>query len=416
MFTNDPAKPRGGARGHPGLIRTKVESPTTLLLPAPLSSAVSLLQQRTATTEQFHGALIVLAVMWEGRDKKARTMRLTKAQALRFVRCLGRHNPATFVCEALGCPLVVPASSINGNKTNIWGFPPWADGRSEKIAVALTPYQRQRWENRGAILVECSDKANPPKAIVRQTLALTTEGSRFAAMAADVAALGEIRAIGRFRKTPTKATVTANGDILSSVSRLPERLRAELRIAGSAVAEFDIQSAHASMLGMFYKDESGRKWAKERERFIEEGTAGFPTIYGSGEERKERKRLFLSALNQSANAAHHASAGYREFERLFPLLATKIARIRFREAKTLGSILRHRLALIMRQLVEENHADGIHSIPVTDSAVVAMPDDLRGQHHAAFSTAYRLGVPLAEQTGVPALIEGSNGENYRFFF
>lgn len=83
--------------------------------------------------------------------------------------------------------------------------------------------------------------------------------------------------------------------------------------------------------------------------------------------------------------------------------------------KVLGDILRHRLAVIQRQLVKENHADGIRSIPVVDSAVVAMPDDFQGQHRAAFRTAWRLGVPLAELTGVPALIEGNNGENYRFY-
>lgn len=377
--------------------------------------ATSVLRQRTKTTEQFHGALIVAAVMWEGCNKDARTIRLTKAAGLSFVRCLARHNPATFVCEAWGCPLESLGSSINGNKTNIWGFPPWTNGRTERIAVRLTPHQRERWENRATILVGCSNKANPPAALVRQTLALTAEGSKFAAKAAQFTAPGEIRAIGCFRKTPRKVTITGNGDILSTVSRLPELLRAELRIAGSAVAEFDVQSAHAVMLGTFYEHERGRKWAQERERFIEEGTAGFPTIYGSGAERKERKLRFLPALNQSVNAAHHASVGYRELERLFPLLAAKIARIRSLNSKALGAILRHQLALIIRQLVEENHADGIHTIPVTDSAIVAMPDDLQGQHQAAFRTAWRLGMSLANQTGVPALIEGSNGENYRFF-
>ena len=63
----------------------------------------------------------------------------------------------------------------------------------------------------------------------------------------------------------------------------------------------------------------------------------------------------------------------------------------------------------------ENDADGIRSIPVIDSAVVAMPNDLRDQHRAAFRTAWRLGVPIAKKTGTAPLIEGSNGESYRFF-
>ena len=61
-------------------------------------------------------------------------------------------------------------------------------------------------------------------------------------------------------------------------------------------------------------------------------------------------------------------------------------------------------------------ADDIRSIPVVDSAIVAMPDDMGGAFRAAFRTAWRLGVPLAQQTGVPAIIEGSNGDKFQFFF
>ena len=339
-------------------------------------------------------------------------MRLTKAMGLRFVRALGEGvNPVTFVCESWGCTLLSRGSSINGNKTNLWSYPSWADGRTVRLPVALTPYQRKRWQNRRAILVHCANKANPAAALVRETLALTKESVEFKRRASALRASGQIQTVRAYRKDPSKVNITRDGDIQSVVSRLPEELRSLLLIGGCAVAEFDIKSAHAVLLGMFYDGELGEEWAAERGRFVAEAVAGFPSLYGPS---KEHKISFLSALNQSPTAARHASHGYREFERLLPLLAAKAARIRWRNPKALGSILRNRLAIIMRELVKENHADGIRSIPVVDSVVVAVPEDLWGKHRAAFRTAWRLAVPLAKLTGVPALIEGRDGESYRF--
>ena len=101
---------------------------------------------------------------------------------------------------------------------------------------------------------------------------------------------------------------------------------------------------------------------------------------------------------------------------MFPLLAEKSARVRWRDSKALGSLLRHSLAVIMRDMILANHADGIRTIPVVDSAVVAMPrPDHWKQHQAEFRTAWRLGVPIKEATGASALIEGSNRVNYQFF-
>ena len=109
------------------------------------------------------------------------------------------------------------------------------------------------------------------------------------------------------------------------------------------------------------------------------------------------------------------------------------------DSKLAGRRLRCALAEIMKQLILENHADGIHSIPVVDSVVVPMPSGMAEQpgsiveqfgdntlivpmpcgfaeqHHNAFRTAWRLGVPIAKLTGTAPLIVGNNGEKYRFF-
>lgn len=411
---NSPPNPAG--RVAPAGPATSLMLPCSTLYGVVMPYATRLLASSSPSlsAELFNGVLLVASLLWEGRNKKEKTMRLTKAMGLRFVSALGKgFNPVTFVCKAWGCALLSKGVNINGNKTNIWGYPSWAGGRTVRLPVALTPYQRKRWKNRRAILIHCSNQANPAAALVRQTLALTTESAAFTKSALEFTAGGEVTAIRCFRATPVRVNTTRDGDIQSAVSRLPETLRHELLIEGKHIAEFDIKSAHAVLLGMFYKSEIGDEWAAERGRFVVEAVAGFSSLYGPN---KEHKINFLSALNQSPKVARHASHGYREFERLFPLLAAKTARIRWRNPKALGSILRHRLAMIIRKLVEENHADGIRSIPVVDSAVVAMPEDLWGKHRAAFRTAWRLGVPLAEQTGVPALIEGSDGEKYRFFF
>lgn len=387
--------------------------PPPLIFGSPILALSHLFSSCPNRLERMNGALLVAGVLWEGRNKEARTMRLTKKMALHFVRALGKGiNPVTLVCKSWGCKLLAKGSNINGNKTNIWSYPPWANGQTVRLPVSLTPYQVKRWKNRQNILIECADKAHPASAAVRKTLALTTESDAFKVAAAALTEPGKRVTVQSFRRSPTKITNTGDGDILSPVARLPEALRALLLIDGRSVAEFDIKSAHAVMLGIFYEGETEDEWVAERERFIAEGVAGFTAIYGHN---KEHKKGYLAGLNQSATVARHASHGYREFERLFPLLAGKVAQIRWRNPKALGSILRHRLAIILRELVVENHADGIRSIPVTDSAVVAMPGDFHGKHRASFRTAWRLGVPLTKQTGVPALIEGSDGENYRFF-
>lgn len=364
------------------------------------------------TSEVLNGALLVSSILWEGRNSVERTMRLPKAMGLRLTRALGAGvNPVSFVCKAWGCKLLSKGSNLHGNQTNVWSYPDWADGRTLKLPVALTPYQRKRWRNRNSILVGCSNKANPAAAVVRQTLALTTESSDFTKAALELTEDGEITSVRCFRATPTKVNITRDGDIQSVVSRLPETLRSTLRIAGQDVAEFDIKSAHAVLLGILYDGEVGSEWDAERSRFLAETRLGFVTIYG---DQKQHKKAFLAALNQAPRVGRHSSHGYREFERLFPMLAEKSARVRWRNSKALGSLLRHKLAVIMRDLVLANAADGIRCLPVVDSAVVAMPVDPWRQHQAEFRTAWRMGVPIKEATGASALIEGSSGVSYQF--
>ena len=379
-------------------------SPALLLLSCSLGTPL--------TSEALNGALLVAGILWEGRNTKERTMRLPKSMGLRFTRALGAGvNPVSFVCKAWGCKLLSKGSNLRGNQTNVWSYPDWADGRTLKLPVALTPYQKKRWRNRNSILVACSNKANPAAALVRQTLALTTESSDFTKAALELTEEGEITSVRCVRASPTKVNITRDGDIQSVVSRLPETLRSTLRIAGQDVAEFDIKSAHAVLLGILYHGEVGSEWDAERSRFLAETKLGFLTIYG---DQKQHKKAFLAALNQAPRVGRHSSHGYREFERLFPLLAEKSARIRWRNSKALGSLLRHKLAVIMRDLVLANAADGIRCLPVVDSAVVAMPVDPWRQHQAEFRTAWRMGVPIKEATGASALIEGSNGFSYQF--
>src|SRR6187401_1526533 len=99
----------------------------------------------------------------------------------------------------------------------------------------------------------------------------------------------------------------------------------------------------------------------------------------------------------------------------FPLLAAKLARIKASNHKAAGRRLRITLAEIAKTMLIENDANGIPSIPVTDSAIVAMPDDFAQQQRAAFRTAWRLAVPIAKLAGTAPVIEGSNGESFQFF-
>ena len=362
------------------------------------------------------GFTMIAALLWSSQRRDADhnvIMRLVNKAARKFVKGVsGISNPATFVAKAWGCEPATRGCNINGKVANTWHLPPWWKGGDEKITLRLTPGQLERWNRQNEILRECMDEANPHAAIVRKTLALTKPGPSFDATAQTLKEEGQRDAVKDYLTHPGKVNVTRDVDVQSNVSRLPEVMRAELQIDGLPVAEFDVKSAHAVLLGMFYESETGADWQAEKKCFDEEVLLGFQSIYG---EDKAWKVDFLAALNQSTRVACHASEGYRELKRLFPLLFAKLARLKATNRKTVGRRLRVTLAEIVKNMLIENDADGIRSIPVIDSAVVAMPNDLRDQHRAAFRTAWRLGVPIAKKTGTAPLIEGSNGESYRFF-
>ena len=360
------------------------------------------------------GCLLVASLLWSSRrqhPKKARhVMRLVEAAARQFVAL--PQNPATFIARvAWDCELATMGRNFGGKVANEWFLPPWFDGRVTKQKIRLTARQHNRWNNAGAILRACSDEANPHLAIVRQNIRCTERGATFDAAFRKIDKEGQQTAVKNYLESPHDCGVTCDNDIHSNVSRLPKPIRLALSIAGKNVAEFDIKSAHPELLGMFYRDESGAEWLAEQSRFNQESRNGFLSIYGKD---KAWKTGFLSGLNQATTAARILSPGYREFERLFPLLAAKIARLKSRDPLCVGRILRVRLAEIQKQLIVENNGDGIPTIPVVDSAIVAMPDDPHGQHRAAFRTAWRLAVPLSELSGTHPLIVGSNGESYRF--
>ena len=85
------------------------------------------------------------------------------------------------------------------------------------------------------------------------------------------------------------------------------------------------------------------------------------------------KRGYLAALNQPTRVARHASPGYTEFERLFPFLSGKVARLKSRDPLAVGRRLRYGLAEIMKPLIIENAKDGIRTVPVVDSASSECP-------------------------------------------
>jgi hypothetical protein len=362
------------------------------------------------------GVFMVAHLLWESRYTSPngdKLLRLTRSSALRFVdRLDGCSNPATFVAEAWGCKPATRGCNLNGKVANTWHSPPWSHGATEEVRLGLTPTQINRWTRRHEILRECLDKANPHAAIVRETLALTKPGPGFESSVKLLTKPGEREAVEKYRHHPINMNVTRDGDVQSNVSRLPEIARASLHIESMPVAEFDVKLAHAVLLGIFYEGETGDDWLEEKARFNEEALRGFPSVYGEG---KAWKVEFLASLNQSTRVARHASEGYRQLERLFPLLAGKLARMKAVNRKAVGRRLRVTLAEIVRDMLIENGKDGIRSIPVVDSAVVAIPEGAFDKHRAAFRTAYRLGVPIAEKTGVAPLIEGSNGEKFRFF-
>ena len=394
-----------------------VVSAGVVMLVLPLGGCAELVSACSGLSAHTrNGLCLVAALLWSSckRQKGGQVvMRLVKPAACRFVDLTnGTANPATFVARAWRCEPARRGNNINGHVANTWFAPEWCDGSSEKVPVRLTPHQLARWNRRSEILRECLDAANPHAALVRQTLAVTMPGPAFEEMARQLTLPGERKAARSYIKRPNNINLTIDGDVQSNVARLPDVLRATLRIDGQPVAEFDVKSAHAVLLGMFYANETGAEWLAERERFAEEVLRGFVSIYGEG---KEWKIEFLSALNQRTCVARNASEGYREFERLFPLLAGKLWSMKRHDRNAVGRRLRCELAKIMGRLVIENAADGIRSIPVVDSAVVAMPGDAFARHQAEFSAAWRLGMPIAELTGTAPLITGSNGENYRFF-
>ena len=88
--------------------------------------------------------------------------------------------------------------------------------------------------------------------------------------------------------------------------------------------------------------------------------------------------------------------------------------MRSRDPLAVGRRLRYELAEIMKPLIIENAKDGIRTVPVVDSALVGVPEDAFERHRAEFRTAWRLGAPIAEITGIAARIVGTNGEDYIF--
>lgn len=390
---------------------------------------------------QQSALILIGSLLWSSRKRLkdgSHVMCLVRAAARHFLDKVGScYNPATFVAQVWGCKQATKGSNVLGKVANTWFLPDWCDGSEKVVEVLLTPLQLRNWNRRGAILQECLDAANPHAALVRKTLMVTTEGPAFASQLERLEKGGERKAVKNYRKKPHQLNVTRDVDVQSNVSRLPEKMREALLIDGHHVGEFDVKSAHAVLLGMFYEGETSAEWMAEKARFETEVINGFLTIYGEG--NKKRKRKFLSALNQPNTAAIHASEGYREFRRLFPLLARKVEHMKRFDSKLAGRRLRCALAEIMKQVTLDNNADGIHSIPVVDSVVVPMPSGIAEQpssiveqfgdntlivpmpcgfaeqHRNAFRTAWRLGVPIAKLTGTAPLIVGSETEKYRFF-
>lgn len=414
-----PPRSRGGGVGgsvSKGLGRTGRQSITnkssstlaSLQLPGG-SDLLEKLRTVARTEEQFGGLCMVLSIMWEGRFHDAKTMRLPKVMALCFLSdtlCRPWTNPATVVAEATGCRLLERASNTYGNVTNIWSYPAGADGSTVAEEVKLMPSQLKRWERRHEILRECQEEANPAVRLIRDTLSRTTESDRFKELAAALTAKGKMRAVNAWRKSPTKVTVTRDGDILHSVARLPPMLRQKLLIDEKPIIELDVKSAHPVLLGIVYKGKSSAEWLAERDRYLAEAARGFPTLYGEG---KDHKKAFLAALNQTPNAARHASRTYAALEKQFPLLAREIEWKREERPKALGAMLRSALAKIMSQAVVDNSASGHLSLPVTDSIMLVLSgnDDSR----AIAECVGRMSVALHKLTGITPLICSSDGRS-----
>ena len=367
------------------------------------------------------GIAMVAAIVWKSckvRKKNALpVMRLTRNAAKRFVdRVPNFANATTFIADAWECSQVTRGSNSNGNVTNEWQIPKWYDGQCEEIEIRLTNRQLRLWERRDEIIQRCLEEHNPELAIVRATLAVTTPGPNFETLTAPLQRQGEKRAVRNYLAKPEQTNVTRNGDIQSNVSRLPPVARNALVIEGHPVVQLDIAAAHPCLLWMFYNGEAGPEWEAERKHFEKVAADGFLVFYGEGKGRRQRKRKFLAALNQRTNVARNASEGYAALENLFPLLAAKLARIKHSNPLSVGNILRHRLAVIMRSLVAKNSADGIPTIPVTDAAIVPTPPDLREAHRAEFRTAWRLNEGIRESSAASPDITCDGSPLYRFHF
>ncbi len=337
------------------------------------------------------GLLLILAVMWEGRNEDAKTMRLPKAMALRFISDYGigrGKNPVTVLCESLGCTLIMPGSNKGGNVTNIWNYPIGTTGTTE-ITVQLKPSLIGRWNRRGAIMKERQEKAEPATATIRATLKRVTESARFKEVAQNLTAKGEIQAVASWRKNPGKLTRTIDGDLLTGVNRLTKELRQSLLIGGREVIEIDLKSAHVAILPMLLVGDNSAAWIAETARFQAEYSTGFKRFYG---ERKEWKHDFLATFNQSVNAARHSCPQYREFERSFPILAKRMNWIRAERPKALGTRLRSTLAKVM---IPEIKAD---VLLITDGLLLPKTADVAG-------IIARLEQAISQVSGIKPIIE-----------
>ena len=367
-----------------------------------------------STPIQTAGFCMIASLMYSSKYNAPKTgrsiMYLVKDAARQFVS--PKKNPATTLAKDIwGCEQAVWGCNRGRKTCNRWFAPPWFNGRTQKHKIRVTHRQFEIWNRRSEIVQGVSEQHNPHLKVVRRNLHRITPGPRFDE-AMDRLTQGQRDAVNLYLENPSESGVTQDGDIHSNLSRIPESMRAHLQIENHPVLELDVKSAHAELLGMFYNEELGRDWEHERNRFIKESLNGFRSIYGS---EKEWKKNVLAALNMPTGAARATSPGYKAFESLFPLLASKVGRLKVKDSKTVGRILRGALARIQHDLILENEKDSIPSIPVVDSVVIPSSPDLQEQHRMTFRTAWRLGVPIGKLTGTSPLIEGSNEENYRFF-
>ena len=379
-----------------------------------------LVRAQDFSPHQQAGIIMVAALLWESRKARGKDghilMQLVKAASRRFLDKLpdGKTNAATFVAEAWECAQESKGCNFNGKKANRWFLPKWSSRESEKATIALSASQIRRWDQRKTILQNCSDQSTPAAKPVREALKAVTLTPQFYSAGKRLPKAGQRDAAEKYLNAPHQYSITRNGDILSNFSRLPEELRGLVTLASLPAVELDIQSAHPHLLGQFYADETSPEWRSEFDWFKAESVRGFPSFYGEGEERKKGKRQFLAALNQSDRVAGHSSEGYKCLENDFPLLAGKIRQMKAGAFKALGDFLRSTLAGIMAKAVLANSADGVLTIPVTDSIVVGVSSEVRQGFREVFRSAWRLAAPITAKTGTAPLIEASDGTTFQF--